>query len=348
MPGHDIIVVGTSAGGHEALRTLVGALPADLPAAVFIVMHLSPQSPGVLPRMLARAGPLSAAHALDGEEIRSGRIYIAPPDHHLVLERGRVRVTRGPRENRFRPAVDPLFRSAAQTYGPRVVGVILTGALDDGTAGLWNVKARGGVTVVQEPREAFASSMPLSALRYVKVDYRLPLPEIASLLVRLAHEEARARENTPMDPEMKVETQIALEDKAMEIGLPSLGELTPYTCPECHGTLLQLKTGGILRFRCHTGHAFSVNSLMSELTASIEDTLWNALRAVEESTLLMRHLARHLRDLGDLPRAEAFARQAEQTYRQVDLIRTAVMKQVDLSPVELCEENPDCSSEEEK
>src|SRR5262245_65623483 len=175
MPTHDIIVIGASAGGLEALRTLMSGMGPDLPAPLFVVVPIPPDSRSVLPTILSRGGILPATHAIDGEAIRHGCVYIAPPDHHLVLERGYIRVTRGPKENRFRPSVDVLFRSAAYAYGPRVIGVILTGALDDGTAGLWSVKDRGGLAVVQDPTEALHASMPGSALRHVRVDACLRL-----------------------------------------------------------------------------------------------------------------------------------------------------------------------------
>src|SRR5215203_640683 len=186
MPGRDIVVVGTSAGGVEALRTLVGGLPKHFPGSVFVVMHTAADAPGVLAQILDRSGPLPAINASNHDGIRPGYIYVAPPDFHLLLEPGHVRLSHGPKENRFRPAVDPLFRSAAQHFGPRVVGVILTGSLDDGTSGLWAVKSLGGAAVVQDPDEAFMSSMPQSALEHVEVDYKLPLAEIPGVLARLA------------------------------------------------------------------------------------------------------------------------------------------------------------------
>src|SRR5947199_9158576 len=175
MSGHDIIVVGASAGGVEALVTLARSLKRNLQAAVFVVLHMPAQSPSLLPEILGRAGPLKAVQATDDMQIEPGHIYVAPPDQHMLMELGKVRVVRGPKENRHRPAVDPLFRSAALAYGPRVIGVILTGALDDGTAGLQAVKRRGGITIVQDPDEAFYPGMPLSALQHVQVDYTLPL-----------------------------------------------------------------------------------------------------------------------------------------------------------------------------
>ncbi|MDQ3744203.1 MAG: chemotaxis protein CheB, partial [Acidobacteriota bacterium] len=281
MPTKDIIVVGTSAGGIEALKTIAGGLPRDFPASVFVVLHTSPESPGILADILARAGALPASNAVDGERIQPGRIYVAPPDRHLIIEPNRVRLTRGPKENRFRPAVDPLFRSAAQVYGPRVVGVVLTGYLDDGTAGLWAVKRLGGTAVVQDPSDALVDSMPLSALHPVNVDYCVPLAEVAPLLVRLSGEAAEegARE---VPEETKIEVNIAKAANALNAGVLKLGEPSLYACPECHGVLLQLKEENRIRFRCHTGHAYSPESLIAEIDEAIEDSLWSALRSVEE------------------------------------------------------------------
>jgi two-component system, chemotaxis family, protein-glutamate methylesterase/glutaminase len=321
----DIIVIGASAGGLEALRVLVAGLPGDLQASVFAVLHTSADSPGLLAAILARAGELPAAAAVDGERIRRGRIYVAPPDHHLVIEPGVVRATRGPKENRFRPAIDPLFRSAAQTYGPRVVGVILTGYLDDGTAGLRVVKQLGGTAVVQDPDDALVSSMPLSALRHVEVDYCVPLVGIAPLLVRLAGEEAEEGAYE-VPEETKIEVSIAKSEQAVEAGVLRLGEPSIYACPECHGVLLQLTGESPVRFRCHTGHAYSLESLVADMDESIEDALWNAIRSVEEKALLMNHIARHASEGGNGGAdAERFIRLAETAQRRADLVRQAVM-----------------------
>ncbi|SRR6266436_461463 len=212
MPGHDIIVVGASAGGVKALVTVVRSLPKDLPATIFMVLHIPAEVPSVLPDILSRSGPLVAVHAVDGAAIEYGQIYVAPPDHHLLVERGKMRVVRGPRENRSRPAVDPLFRSAASAYGPRVVGVVLTGALDDGTAGLLAVKRRGGVAIVQDPDEALYPDMPASAVTSVAIDYILPLSDIGPLLVRLANRQAKEETAYSVSKDVEMETKMAEMD----------------------------------------------------------------------------------------------------------------------------------------
>jgi two-component system chemotaxis response regulator CheB len=325
MPARDIIVIGASVGGIEALRAITGGLPKDLPAAVFVVLHTSPEAPGVLADILDRAGALPASFAVDGERILPGRIYVAPPDKHLVVEPNRVRLTRGPKENRFRPAVDPLFRSTAQVYGPRVIGVILTGYLDDGTAGLWAVKQLGGTTVVQDPHEALAPSMPASAMRQVRVDHCLPVEEIAPLLVSLTGQPLEEEGVYEVPKAVDIEVRIAKEDIALDAGVLKLGEPSNYACPECHGVLLQLKEEKRIRFRCHTGHAYSVESLLAEITEGVEDSLWNAIRSAEESVLLLRHMAEHLAGSEDGHTAEEFLARAQEAQRQADLVRQAVM-----------------------
>lgn len=327
MSGKDIVVVGASAGGIEALRTLVGGLPKDFAASLFIVLHTSSQSPGVLGEILDRAGVLAAANAKDRERIRPSRIYIAPPDHHLVLEPGLVRVTRGPKENRFRPAIDPLFRSAAQVYGPRVIGVILTGGLDDGSSGLWTIKQLGGTAIVQDPNDAFAPSMPFSALNHVKVDYCLPLSDIAPLLVQLTSVLVEEEGEFPVPEEVNIEVGIAKEIKALDAGVLKLGEPSSYACPECHGVLLQLKEGNRFRFRCHTGHAYSADSLLAEIKKGIEDALWNAIRSIEEGEILMTHLAEHAEENDSSKGANLYLKGAVEARMQANLVRQAVMDQ---------------------
>ena len=335
MPTRDIIVVGGSAGGIEALQKLVQGLPADLPAAVLVVLHTHPTSPGYLPHILERSGRLPAAHATDGELLRPGRILVAPPDHHMLIEREYVRLTRGPKENRSRPAVDPLFRSAAYFYGPRVIGVVLSGMLDDGTAGLWTIKDRRGVAMVQSLEDAQFPSMPENALRHVAVDHQLPAAELGPLLARLVRETVPEVLIPPVPNALEIETRIAMEDSALERGIFHLGELSPFTCPECHGVMVQLREGGPVRFRCHTGHAFSANTLLSELTASIEESLWSTMRGMEESGMLMSHMARHLADIGDAETAARFEAKAQHAHRRARLMKQVAMQHEQLSEDQL-------------
>ena len=339
MPGHDIIVIGASMGGLEALRSVVAGLPQDLPAALFVVWHIAPESPSVLPDILGRAGRLPAINPQDGEEFQPGRIYVAPPDRHLLLEQGWMRLTRGPKENRFRPAIDPLFRSASKAYGSRVIGVVLSGALDDGTAGMEAVKARGGIAVVQDPLEAINPAMPKSVMANVRVDHVVPAAAIGPLLAQITQSTAEEG-GEPMAEHTEIETRIALENNPLEAGVMKLGDLSPYTCPECHGALLQLNTGGVLRFRCHTGHAYSVNSLLAEVTGSIEETMWNAVRAIEEQMLLLRHVADHVRGNGADAEADQLLGQAREAEQQVELVRLAVLRHEQRTKAPLASADP--------
>ncbi len=336
MQRRDIIVIGASSGGIDALKELVAALPRDLRASIFVVLHVAPYSLGILPEILGRAGSLPVANARDWDRIEPGRIYVAPPDHHLLLDpSGYVRVTRGPRENRFRPAVDPLFRSAAHAFGPRVVGVVLTGWLDDGTAGLFAVKERGGTAVVQHPDDAFAPAMPLNAIKHVEVDHIAPLKEIAPLLVRLSQTDAAEEGAYPVSDKLETEVKIAREDNAIESGVMRLGEPSNYACPECHGVLLEVREGRGIRFRCHTGHAYSVDSLIAEITDKTEESLWTTIRSLEEGALFMRRLAEHYGEYHDGADAEDFMKKAHEAQARADLVRRAVMSHERLSEEKL-------------
>ncbi len=314
-------------GGIEALKVLVAGLPADLPAAVCIVLHVGATGIDILPEILRRNGPLPAENARDHSPIEPGHIYLAPPDQHLIIDRpGLVRLSRGPRENRTRPAIDPLFRSAAVAYGPRAIGVILTGMLDDGAAGLWAVHERGGIAVVQHPDDAVAPDMPRNALKQVQADYCLPLREIAPLLGRLTRAPLPAQEETPPSTLMETEVKIATSDQALDRGVLDLGEPSVFACPECHGVLLQIKEGKNVRFRCHTGHGYSVASLLAEFGEQTEDTLWNAVRAIEENILLLRRMAEQLKSHGHETAAAALERKAEDAHARAQLVRAAVLK----------------------
>ena len=327
MPRTDIIVVGASAGGIEPIRTILRGLPADFRAALFVVVHTAANSPGVLDVIFSSAGPLPAVTAKDGERIVPGRVYVARPDHHLLIEPGRMRLTRGPKENRFRPAVDPLFRSAAQTYGPRVAGIILSGGLDDGTSGLLTVQRLGGTAIVQDPGEAWFPSMPHNALQYVRTDHVLPAGEIAPLLVRLAAGTDDVEEGGHVVPEdVKIEVNIARENNPTDAGVMQLGQPSLYACPECHGVLLEMKERSPLRFRCHTGHGYTLDSLASEMDDMIEESLWSAIRALEERALLMRQAGEHLRKShpsGD----DQYLGRAEDAQRRATLVRQALFDQ---------------------
>ena len=322
----DVIVVGASAGGVEALSDLAGRLPADLPAAVLIVLHIPAHSESVLPRILSRRGRLPAVHPRDGEALRPGHIYIAPPDYHLLVQKGRVRLTRGPAENGHRPAIDTLFRSAAISYGSRAAGVVLTGTLDDGTAGLLAIKEQGGLALVQDPDDALFQSMPRSAIENVAVDYVQPLPALADTLVRLAHMpgEDMPGEDMPVHTaESRTEVEIAaLDMTAIEAGRE--GQPSPYSCPDCHGVLWEVEEGRLLRFRCRTGHAFSPESLVAAQSGNLEEALWVAVRALEESAALVERLQARASERGHTLAAERFGMQAGDAHRRAQVIRTAL------------------------
>lgn len=281
----DMIVIGASAGGVEALTRLVRALPSDLPAAVFVVVHFPETSPSLLPDILNRLGALPAAHARDGAEIEPGRIYVAPPGRHMLIKRTTVRLVEGPKENGNRPAIDPLFRTAARSCGPSVAGVLLSGMLDDGTMGMSAVKRYGGVAIVQDPQDALFGSMPQSAIDRVGVHHVLPLEAIGPLLTKLV-EGAAPREFTPAEEE-KDPTEMDTEELA---ALERRGKPSTFTCPECHGTLFELEEDGLLHYRCRVGHAYSFDTLATEQQNMLEAALWTALRSIEENNSLLERL----------------------------------------------------------
>ena len=270
---HDIIVIGASAGGIEALKEITSNLAPDLNAAIFIVVHISPDSSGLLPNILNRHSKLPAHQAEDGEAIRPGRIYVAPPDRHLLLERDEVRVVHGPRHNRHRPAIDLLFRTAARNFAERVVGVVLTGFLDDGSSGLLAIHNADGATIVQSPDDAEVASMPKNALEQVQPDYCVPLVDIAEIINRLAGVEAKPmarRSNHKQKSEKKQ---------------------TPFTCPDCHGTIWEVDENGEIRFECRVGHSYSPEGMFQANDEDVERSMWVALRSLEESAALERRLA---------------------------------------------------------
>jgi two-component system, chemotaxis family, protein-glutamate methylesterase/glutaminase len=328
MSGHDIIVIGTSAGGLKALSIIISNLPADLDAVVFIVQHVAADKPSLLPQILAGISQFPVSHPQDGEEIHKGHIYIAPPDHHLLVNKKYLRVVRDPQENRFRPAIDVLFRSAAFAYGSRVVGVILTGYLDDGTAGLQAVKKRGGITIVQDPQEAEYASMPKSALRYVQIDYCLPLAKISGLLVDLAKAPAEEENAYPITPEIEFESNLAGQQmNAQEFleNVERIGIRTTYSCPKCNGSVWQIKNGDLLRFRCHVGHAFTAEILLAEQTQNIENALWSAVRALEEKVTLSRQIAKQMQKLNLQRATMKYESNAQGIDQEISMLRNLIL-----------------------
>ncbi len=318
MPRRDIILVGGSAGAVEAVCELVKHLPPDLPAAVFVVIHLG-RGRSSLPQILDRAGALPALHPEHGEPIRSGRIYVAPPDRHMVVDDGTVRLLRGPRENGFRPAVDVLFRSAARRYRERVIGVVLTGNLDDGTAGLLAVKTMGGVAVVQDPADASHPSMPENAIAAVAVDHVVSLAELPALLAGLAGEpvEPGGPEPVPVEAETHVTDElVGLSGEDVEGGEPS-----GFTCPDCGGALWEWGEGELVRYRCRTGHAYSPESLVAQQSDSLEYTLWAAVRTLEETAAISKRMAKRMRRQGMATLERRFRTRAAEAERHADTLR---------------------------
>ncbi|MGN7786158.1 chemotaxis protein CheB [Niabella sp. 22666] len=322
-----IIVVGGSAGGVKALRAFVKGLPADFMSPVFIAWHMSPDASGILPELLGNLTSLKVAHALDYEPIAPGRIYVAPPDHHLLIEQGHVRVTRGPKENRFRPAIDPLFRSAAYAYRNRVIGVIVSGALDDGVAGLWTIKNNGGISIVQDPADADIPSMPQNALRDTPVDHCVPAADFPALLLKITQQRMPARRSKPEPVRVKLEKDIAGEVKGAGMKAFSLGDLSPFSCPECHGVLALIKEGNIIRYRCHTGHAYSADTLLSGLTEQIEQELYSAMRGMEESILLLNHMGDHYAEDNEPAKAAFCFKKAKEAEEQSQQVRNIIRSQ---------------------
>jgi two-component system chemotaxis response regulator CheB len=324
MTRPDIVVLGASAGGVEVISRIVAGFPREMRAAVLVVLHVS-RGRSYLPEILTRLGTIPAVHPDDGERLQYGRIYVAPPDHHLTLEGNVVRVTHGPTENGVRPAVDPLFRSAARSFGRRVIGVVCSGSLDDGTAGLAAVKAGGGIAIVQDPDEATAPGMPRSALASVKVDHILPVAEIARLVAALVQEQVPAGQpSLPVEPLQAMESDRGVEPLALsQEDRP--GRLAPLTCPECHGNLWEHESGGVLRFRCRVGHVYSAESMLAAQTDSVDRALWAALRALEERAALTRKLSLRAKERNHLRVAEAFEDRAAAAEGQASLVRQVLV-----------------------
>jgi two-component system chemotaxis response regulator CheB len=339
------IVIGASAGGFEVLRNIVSQLPKDITTPIFVVMHIPAHHRSHLPEILSKSGPLPAVHPQDGERIQNGMIYVAPADHHLLIDDGYIAVKKGPKENGFRPSIDALFRSAAYSYGPGAIGVVLSGALHDGASGLWSIKRLGGTAIVQDPYEAEYPSMPRSALEYVDADYKVRSAEIAALLARLVHEKLEeagmSRKNDKgLEERVATEVQIAAGSNVSQKNILDLGELTPFACPECHGALVRIKEGKLSRFRCHTGHGFTEDALLEGIMQSTGDSIWQVARGLQEGQMLLEHIGRHLRESGETDRAENMLAKARELGRRASRFSEAAREHESLSIEKLEEQSP--------
>jgi two-component system chemotaxis response regulator CheB len=323
MSNRDIIVIGGSSGATIPLRTILGALPKDLPAAVFVVVHIPARSLGLLATVTAAAAHLPVHPAADGMVVSPGNIYLGVPDHHLILADGRIRLGRGPRENMARPSIDPLFRSAAVSYGPRVIGVLLSGLLNDGTAGLDAIKRCGGLALVQDPADAIADEMPRSALSALEVDLTLSATRIGDVLADLVRDPAGPPR--PVPPELRLEVDIAA---GARVGSDVIGRIaTPaaLSCPQCGGVLSTMKDGKPLRFRCQVGHAFTAELVAKEQENSVDEALRVALRIIEERAELVRRMAADGREAGRRALAEMYDERAAEYRAYAETIRKAVL-----------------------
>lgn len=319
MPNRDVIVMAASAGGIEALQTVLAGLPSDLPASVLVVLHMPPSGGHSLPSILDRATDLTVERAKDGAPLAHGRVYCCVADHHLLVGDGHLHVRRGPRENGHRPAADPLFRSAAGYCGPRAIGVVLSGTLSDGTSGLAAIRRQGGLAVVQDPADALYDGMPSNALEYVGADHVAPAATMGSLLAELAGQDAPRGEQPLSEGLAKEVALLEGDDEAVEgshVGTPS-----PWPCPDCSGVLWAIDEEPMLRFRCRVGHAWSAESLLHEQAQGVEGAMWVALRALEDRVALGTTLAERAEGAGHTITAKRFRADLLDMRRSVTILR---------------------------
>jgi two-component system, chemotaxis family, protein-glutamate methylesterase/glutaminase len=318
----DLVVVGASAGGVEALVTLVGGLPADFLGTVLVTLHMPARGHSALAQILDRSGPLSVGQAVEGEVLEAGRVLVAPPDRHLIVYDGRVTLSRGPHENGHRPAVDVLFRSAAAARGARVIAVVLSGALDDGAAGMVAVKLRGGIGVCQDPGDALHAGMPRAAAQAAEVDHVLPVAQMPALLARLVSDEVAGAD--PASNLMQMEVAMASLDADGMHQPERPGAPAGISCPDCNGSLFELHEGGLTRLRCRVGHAWSPESLVAQQSAAYETALWTALRTLEEKAALTLKLGNQALQRGHRITGERFRTEAAEAHRSAELLRELI------------------------
>jgi two-component system, chemotaxis family, protein-glutamate methylesterase/glutaminase len=324
MANRDVLAVGTSAGGVQALLFLAENFSRDFPAAVLVTIHLPSYSRSTLDGMLGQAGPLSASFAVEGERLKKGHIYIAPPDRHLLLDGDRLSLGSGPRENNARPAIDPMFRSAAVCCGPRAVGVVLTGTLGDGASGLWALNQCGGLTIVQDPQDAAFPEMPLSALNRAKPDHVVRLADMPALVESLAHAPAGAP--TPVPRNIRYEVEIARDGRSSMDAMDRIGRRSVLACPDCGGIMWEVEDGDVLRYRCHVGHTYTAELMSVATDENLRRALASASRALEERVALARKLHRQAVDEGHRLLAETWLQKASEFEREMKVIRESIRR----------------------
>ena len=326
MRNHNIVVVGASAGGVETLQKLFSQFPANLQASFFVVLHIPPESPSMLANLLDRAGPLTAKTAENDEPIKPGHVYVAPPDFHLLVKFGYVTLHRGPRENRHRPSIDPLFRSAAIAYRAQTIGVVLTGYLDDGTSGLLAIKRCGGIAVAQDPQDAEYPDMPSNAIAQVEIDYQLPVRQMGSVIRQIVAQPAPHIDDVPQD--IVIEAKIAEQTMSNISGENKIGRLAPLSCPECNGPLWEIDADGMRRYRCHVGHGFTAKALMASQDAALEQALWAAMRTMEERANMAQMMAQNEEKRGRSKSAQVYVERAQESKSHAQVIRKLLVEGV--------------------
>lgn len=329
MANRNVLAIGTSAGGVEALLFLAKHFPADLPAAVFVTIHLPHQSRSSLDQLLSRVGPLAATFAREGDAVENSHVFIAPPGHHLLIEGDTLALGIGPRENNVRPAIDPMLRSAAVCCGRRTVGVVLTGTQSDGASGLWAVNECGGVSVVQDPRDAAFPEMPLNALSRSKPHHVIALANMPSLLERLVRQPAG--EPIPAAASIRLEVEIARTGRSNMSNMDNIGRRSVLACPDCHGVMWEIDEGDLVRYRCHTGHAYTAEMMDLAIDENLRRALASALRALEERVALTEKLRRQASERGHHQSADTWASKKTEYEAEADVIRTAIRRADELA-----------------